>query len=320
MKKKLISCALIAAMALSTAPAFAADTEVVTEDTPMLISAEVTENTPEVTASETLIGAPEISVDGAKIDLSKLNLSQYMYTENGQTMVPLRIVAETMGYTVGWSAKDNAVTISNDEWQVVLNIGVDSYYGVTKIKDAVGMTAPQTYGVAPQLIENTTFVPAKMFELMGYDFSIYGAFASFTKAGVTDGDSVQIPNPLISYDSIDAAAKVLGFKPNTPSYVPAGFSQEDISVIAGEIAQVTYTDKDGNNISYRVAKGSEDISGDYNKYSINKEVKVNGATVALHGNDKIVSAVWTNDGYTYAVFMDKGIDEADMINFVAGIK
>ncbi len=331
MKKKLISLTLIAAMALSTAPAFAAETAPATEDTAMPASDElmyafdtdntlVTEDTPMLISDEVLVGAPEISVDGTNLDLTTLNLSQYMYTENGQTMVPLRIIAEKMGYTVGWSAKDNAVTISNDEWQVVLNIGVDSYYGVTKIQDAVGMTAPQTYGAAPKLIENTTFVPAKMFELMGYDFSIYGAFASFTKAGTTDSDSVQIPNPLVSYDSIEKAAKVLGFNPNTPSYVPAGFSQEDISVIAGEIAQVTYTDKDGNNISYRVAKGSEDISGDYNVYSINKEVQVNGAKVTLHGNDKISSAVWTNDGYTYAVFMDKGIDEADMINFVAGIK
>ena len=308
MKKKIISSVLLATMVFSTASAFAADKELPVTT----ISAPA--------ADEVIVGAVQITVDKEKVDLEKLNLTQYMYTENENTLVPLRAVAEKMGYSVAWDEADEAVTVSDDEWKVVLNIGADSYYGVTKIKDAVGMTGPQSYGAAPRLIEDTTFVPAKMFELMGYTFSAVGQYASFTKAGADDSDAAQIPNPLVSYDSIDDAAKVLGFKPNTPSYIPAGFNCEDISTIGNELLQVIYTDKDGSRISYRTAKGDEDISGDYTTYSVNKEVNVNGMAVVLHGNDKIAGATWTNNGFSYAVLTDKEVDEADMIKFVSEIK
>lgn len=107
------------------------------------------------------------------------------------TMVPLRAVAEKMGYTVDWDGEKQAVTVGNDTWEIVLHIGLDSYVGVTKIKDAVGMTAPQSYGTAPKIIEDTTFVPAKMFELMGYQYSTIGQFVNFEDMR----NPVQIPSP-----------------------------------------------------------------------------------------------------------------------------
>ena len=172
MKKKIISSVLLTAMAFGAVSAFA-------EELPMVTSA----------ADEVIVGVPQITVDGEKLDLSKLNLSQYMYTEKENTLVPLRAVAEKMGYKVEWDNTDKAVTVSDDDWQVVLNIGVDSYYGVTKIKDAVGMTGPQSYGAAPELIEDTTFVPAKMFELMNYKYSQTENLVCFSRNGVISDES-----------------------------------------------------------------------------------------------------------------------------------
>lgn len=183
MKKNIITSIILAAMVIGTSSAFAADTE------PTVIApAPIAANEPAVIApapiaeDEPLIGVPQITVNGEAVDLSKTSLSQYMYAENGNTMVPLRAVAEKMGYTVDWNGEKQAVTVGNDTWEVVLQIGEDNYFGVTKIKDAVGMTAPQSYGAAPQLIENTTFVPAKMFELMGYEYSTIGQFVNFSQS------------------------------------------------------------------------------------------------------------------------------------------
>lgn len=192
-----------------------------------------------------------------------------MYTENDNTLVPLRAVAEKMGYKVDWNEADNSVSVNNDEWEVVLEIGVDSYFGVTKIKDAVGMTAPQTYGTAPKIIDDTTYVPAKMFELMGYDFSSVGQYASFTKAGANDNNAVQIPNPLVEYKTVDEAKNTLSFDAPVPTFVPDGYKIDYVGTIAGETLQIFY--KNGKNeIVFRAAKGSDDISGDYNVYKNTK--------------------------------------------------
>ena len=47
------------------------------------------------------------------------------------------------------------------------------------------MTAPQSYGTAPQIIEGRTFVPAKKFELMGYQYNAVGQFVNFEKLGLS---------------------------------------------------------------------------------------------------------------------------------------
>ncbi|GEM_PF-355679 len=307
MKKKFVSSVLLAAMVFGSSSAFAADT-----DLPVLISSAPS-------AEETIVGVPQISVDGNAVDLSKLNVSQYMYTENDNTLVPLRAVAEKMGYKVDWNEADNSVSVNNDEWEVVLEIGVDSYFGVTKIKDAVGMTAPQTYGTAPKIIDDTTYVPAKMFELMGYDFSSVGQYASFTKAGANDNNAVQIPNPLVEYKTVDEAKNTLSFDAPVPTFVPDGYKIDYVGTIAGETLQIFY--KNGKNeIVFRAAKGSDDISGDYNVYKNTKTVSVNGTDAKYRENGETSGAVWTKDGLTFSVYADTVISEKDASDIIASVK
>lgn len=294
-------------MVFGSSSAFAADT-----DLPVLISSAPS-------AEETIVGVPQISVDGNAVDLSKLDVSQYMYTENDNTLVPLRAVAEKMGYKVDWNEADNSVSVNNDEWEVVLEIGVDSYFGVTKIKDAVGMTAPQTYGTAPKIIDDTTYVPAKMFELMGYDFSSVGQYASFTKAGANNNNAVQIPNPLVEYKTVDEAKNTLSFDAPVPTFVPDGYKIDYVGTIAGETLQIFY--KNGKNeIVFRAAKGSDDISGDCNVYKNTKTVSVNGTDAKYRENGETSGAVWTKDGLTFSVYADTVISEKDASDIIASVK
>ena len=278
---------------------------------PMLIAPAPTEN-------EDIIGVLEITVDGEKLDLSKLTVSHYMYTENENTLVPLRVIAEKMGYTVSWDDKDKEVKVGNDEWEVVFNIGVDSYYVVTKIKDAVGMTAPQSYGVLPKLADNTTYVPAKMFELMGYEFRSVGQFANFTKAG-TKEDNVQIPNHIKEYNTVDEAKKAVAFKVMVPKIMPEGYTLSWVSTINDELFQISYKNGD-NEILYRTAEGTEDISGDYKVYKNEKNLKIEGVDVTIKGNEGAAKATWTKDGLTYSIYADKEISEQDVTNIIANIR
>lgn len=218
--KKLVKAMLVCGMITSM-------TAAVQADEPTVIS-------PAPNAEEVLVGQQQIRVDGENVDLSKLDLSTYIYSKNDNVMVPLRAVAEKMGCSVAWDAEKQAVTVGDDEWEIVLNIGEDSYYGVTKIKDAVGMTAPQTYGVSPEIVEDRTFVPAKMFELMGYTYNSVGQYVDFEKAG----GQTQIPNPFTEYETIDEALKAVNFNALYPANAPEGYEVSDIFVMSGEMLQI----------------------------------------------------------------------------------
>lgn len=166
-KNMIIGLAICTVMTCTSFTALAAEKE------PILVA-------PAPAADEMVIGVPQITVNGEAIDFSKSKLSQYIFETNGNTMVPLRAVAEKMGFTVGWDGENKAVTVEDDDWEVRAYIGEDLYSGVSK--QAIGITAPQSYGAAPQLFEDTTFVPAKMFELMKYKYHAVGQFVDFTKA------------------------------------------------------------------------------------------------------------------------------------------
>ena len=300
----IIGLTLCAVMTATSFTALAAEKE------PMLIA-------PAPTADEMVVGVPQITVNGEAVDFSKSNLSQYLFEENGNVMVPLRAVAEKMGFTVGWDGEKQAVTVGNNDWETVIYIGKDSYVGVTKIKDAVGMSAPQSYGAAPQLVEDTTFVPAKMFELMDYSYSSIGQFVDFTKAA--DENNVQMPNPFIPYDSIDAAKKALSFDPSVPSYLPTGYEIDEITVVEDDFLQIIYRNDKGECICYRTAEGYNDISGDYNTYANEKKITIGNYEVTVRGNETISGAIWNSDGIAYSIQADKELSEEELKNMILSL-
>ncbi len=299
-KNTVIGLTICAVMTATSLTALAAENE------PMLIA-------PAPAADEMVVGVPQITVNGEAIDLSKSNLSQYIFGENGNVMVPLRAVAEKMGFTVGWDGENKAVTVGDDDWEVRAYIGEDLYSGVSKI--AIGMTAPQSYGAAPQLVEDTTFVPAKMFELMGYSYSSIGQFVDFTKATANE-NTVQIPNPFIPYEKIDAAKAALSFNPSVPSYLPAGYEIDEITVVDNDFLQIIYINDNDETIYYRTAVGNEDISGDYSIYTNTKTIKVGDLEVTAKGNANIAVAVWNTGNLTYSIQSEKELSEKEIVDII----
>lgn len=98
--------------------------------------------------------------------------------ENGVVMVPVAAVGRAMGFEVNYTADENGqlVTVESDTFSVHLNIGQEQIFGVTKIKDAVGMTAPQSYGKAPYIVDpGTTWAPAEIFTMLGKTVTLEGS-------------------------------------------------------------------------------------------------------------------------------------------------
>jgi hypothetical protein len=134
---------------------------------------------------------------------------------------------------------------------------------------------------------------------------------------------VEIPSPWIDFDTIADAEKLAGFPLTLPSKIPEGYTQKTIEAVENQSLQVIY-ENDENGIAIRKAKGSEDISGDYNEYSENKTLTVGNLQVSTKGNNgKVNVATWVDGEYTYAVSVcsgEAGFDAAVISDMISGIR
>ena len=88
-----------------------------------------------------------ISVEGKVLDAPAAYVS-----EAGFTMVPLRAVSEALGFTVDWNQELKKISIGVATF---LTIGEDEY--------TIGRMVPRSLGQAPELKNDSTFVPVEFF-------------------------------------------------------------------------------------------------------------------------------------------------------------
>ena len=227
--------------------------------------------------------------------------------------------AQALGFKVTWNA-DRSININNGKMQSDLRIGNNSYVVYTAVEGMAGMSAPFSLGSAPVIKNNTAYVPIDLFvPLFGNDpATVKTSGDTITinpDAKTEDGDSSQIPNPLTGHESLAELAKAVGFDIKA-STVPAGYQADAYIDISGELAEVFYV-KGDDTLVYRVSKGEGDNSGDYNTYSSEKTVDVNGVSVELRGNDKVNVATWSNGGFAYSVSSEQGISETEVAAVVS---
>lgn len=131
------------------------------------------------------------------------------------------------------------------------------------------------------------------------------------------GETVQIPNPLVEYSTLADAEAAAGFDFAVPDEIDGNAPTSYIVINGSGIIEVTYGD---NAISLRKAAGSGDISGDCNSYT-EIGAGVGDVSVTLRENDeKVFSAIWENDGYTYALYSADGISENTATTAISAAK
>lgn len=120
------------------------------------------------TESPTLISKPPAVISEAPEETT----GRYTFEINGKDVpvdaviiVPLRTIAEQLGFTVTWNG-DGTVTVDSGEMHTTITIGEDSYQAITSIEGAVGATAPLSLGAAPYVVDGTTYVPLEMFNVL----------------------------------------------------------------------------------------------------------------------------------------------------------
>ena len=86
-------------------------------------------------------------------------------------------------------------------------------------------------------------------------------------AGAMLGGQMQIANPFTDCETMEEAAKITGFSLKLPEDLPDGIEETAVRVMDGTMIEVILTGS-GEELRFRKAAGSEDISGDYETYEL----------------------------------------------------
>lgn len=263
--------------------------------------------------------APTSSSYSVVIENNTLDLGgETVYELNKHMMVPLRTVAEKLGFKVKWDGEHQGISLDNGEVNTIVYIGQDNYYMASST--AIGMSAPTALGVAPALKNGTTYVPADIFNILYCDdvVSVKDNVITIKTDNDNDDEIIGIPNPFVEYKTVDEAKKVLLFSAVVPSNVKE-YELENVSVMSNEMLQLIYKNGD-KEITYRVEKGSDDISGDYNVYKDIKTVKVGDIEVKVRKSEETMSVIWTNGDLTFSLYSNGNLTEKDMTDIISSIK
>ena len=84
--------------------------------------------------------------------------------ENGSLTLPLRAVAESLGFQVTWNGEERSVFLDDGIVKTTLFIGEDSYFKASS--QAIGLTQAFQLGVAPTIVDSRTYVPASFFDFI----------------------------------------------------------------------------------------------------------------------------------------------------------
>ena len=235
-----------------------------------------------------------------------------------RVMVPLRAVAEKLGFTVAWD--NGAITVTGPERYAGLTVGVDQYFAAPTQE---GMMSASLFplGCAPVLMDGVTYVPVELFDaLLGCKEGTVVLEDNTVKISPDSNsmNAVQIPNPFTDRAALADAAKVTGFPMSAPDKLD-GYPQRIIQTMDDEMIQVIYQNGDSS-VTVRKEAGSGDISGDYNRYAQTKTVEINGSSVTMRGeNGLVMAAIWENGGYTYAVTSGAGLSTAAMTALIQSV-
>ncbi len=178
--------------------------------------------------------APEVSVylDAYRVATGLLFESR--------TLVPIRVLSESMGYSVGWDGDTQTVTVSNDEVTNVLTIGSNTAICITD-----GEQKELALDVAPRLHQSRTYVPLRYIsESLGCSVIWYGSThsvyiaspmqiavygAKLVQADVNEAAVLEkLGGPYDTVDGADGIRRLVYMHPENGSMTVFGFYENQL--------------------------------------------------------------------------------------------
>ncbi len=121
---------------------------------------------------------------------------------------------------------------------------------------------------------------------------------------------VQIPNPIVSIDSLNELSNYLGLSTEKFDFKEIKNINKYQNEIFGEIIY-----KDDSTL--RISKGKSDNSGIYGSSLVGKTI-INNVEVQIYSLEKIEYAIWQKDGYSYSYRKSNDENIKDIIKKIIG--
>lgn len=146
-----------------------------------------------------------------------------------------------------------------------------------------------------------------------------------TPPDVVNDPPVLAVNPFEEMTSLEEAGEKVGYEVMSPSYLPDGYETDCISLIFGELVEVTYKNSDGGEITYRTQKTESDVSGEYNSYESTEsaELEFDGGKVTAElksDGGKYRLCTWKSGESSFSLSSSDGLGKDELSKIVGGIK
>lgn len=117
------------------------------------------------------------------------------------------------------------------------------------------------------------------------------------------GGVVATVNPVLTLDSLEALGETAPFPLSVPSQLPQGYAPEAYALLGGTLAEVRYSDGT-DTITFRMAEGTEDVSGDFRTYAWQEERE----GVTLKGEaGQVFLALWQEGAFRCSLAFSAGV-------------
>lgn len=125
----------------------------------------------------------------------------------------------------------------------------------------------------------------------------------------SENPPVQGENGIVECTGADELSKAVGVPVSEVKTLPFKTTQTEYLSYWGEMAEITYTGANDESAVYRISKGTEDNSGDYNTYPATETITVGSLSVELKGSEgSYTLACWTDGTYAYSLNLSDGVD------------
>ena len=153
-------------------------------------------------------------------------------------------------------------------------------------------------------------------------FGFMLTYSSFINSDKIDkGEKkILISNPIINVESIEELKKAVPFELVIPNKLPNEYKVNHISIISGELVEIVYSDG-SNKITYRTAKGKDDVSGDYTSYEESDDIKIDDMEVKVKGSKSLINlATWQSVNYSYSLNFSAGAEKNILVSIIGSMK
>ncbi|MCH4179565.1 MAG: copper amine oxidase N-terminal domain-containing protein [Megasphaera sp.] len=136
-----------------------------------MASACATEISGHIISTQLLTALPSYHIMINKQGLKTCCLTVPAYCCNGVLMLPLRRIAEQLGYAVTWDEEEQAALVDIDIAFMYFYPREDRYSRIGTVKGG-HLDASYQYGAGPIIIEGKMYVPARVFEAFFNDVTV----------------------------------------------------------------------------------------------------------------------------------------------------